>query len=141
MLKKIILCICLLILFFSLAGCSAASKAEVKLPTVTQPAPQTVAPPGVEKPKAELIKVSDPTIKPGYNNKANEIMGTVTNTNKTDASFYIKVIYYNPDGTLLTTENIRIEGLKAGETKTFDDTVIDTDISKATHKIQVGDFF
>ena len=136
MLKENILCICLLILVFSLAGCASTPSSAVK-----PPEPQTVAPPGVEEPKAELIKVSELTIKPGYNNKANEILGTATNNNKKECNFNFEVIFINPDGTPLTVETVNVTDIKPGETKYFKGVVIDTDVSKATHKVQFGSFF
>jgi hypothetical protein len=127
--KKLILYSFMLVISLSFIGCSA-KPTETKIVSVD-----------VENPTGELIKVSEFTIKNGYNNKNNEIMGTVTNNNKMQCSFYINIIFNNADGSPLTTQNVRIADIKPGETINFDDMVIDTDISKATHKIQVREFF
>lgn len=124
--------ICVLILSFILIGCSSNSKPVTEVAT-------TVA--KTEEPTGELVEVSELTIKIGYNNLNNEIMGTVTNNNDMQCSFYINVIFSEEDGTPLTTQGIRIADIKPGETLDFYEMVIDTDISKATHKIVVRDFF
>lgn len=133
--KKLGLYSCMIVLSVSLIGCSSKPKTTETTTTVK------IETPKVEQPKEELIKISPLTIKIGYNNLSNEIMGTATNNNKMKCSFDIKVVYSKADGTLLTVETINVSDVKPGETVTFSDVVIDTDISKAKHKVEFGQFF
>ena len=130
--KKISLCVCLLVLSISFAGCEAKQNKVVK-PNIEQVEPVAL------EPKTELIKVSKLTIKHDTEMKTNEVKGAVTNNNKMDLSFYIKIIYINKDGSLLIIENISIADVKSGENKKFSHIATGTDVSKATYKIQIVD--
>lgn len=121
--KKII---CLLVIFMlTLVGCGT----------------KTVAQPAVEDLKAELISISELTIKPPERGITTEIIGTATNNNKKECNFDFEVIFINQDGSPLTTETIQVKDIKPGETKYFTGSVMDTDVSKTTHKVQFGKFF
>jgi exosome complex RNA-binding protein Csl4 len=139
MLKKIIVCLCSLVLVLSLAGCSTKSSAAEK-PAISQPVVKA------DVPKKELITVSKLTFKPQYKNIAEIVMGTATNNNKMDVDVTITVVYTNADGTPLMNEHIWVGTIKAGETKNFDDFTGVTDVNKtidlekATYKIQIEDF-
>ena len=156
---KISLCMCLLVLSLSFAGCSSRKTTEVPSvganiagaeaePTTnevtttttvettnTQPEPVN----GVEA-NSKLIKISELTIKP-QDGSATEVIGKATNNNKMTLNFDFDVIYLNKDGTPLTVQTIQVCDIKAGETKYFSNKLMDTDISKSTHTIQFGEFF
>ena len=134
MLKKIITCACLMVLTFSIAGCASTPSSAVK-----PPEPQTVAP-KAEELNADLIKISELTIKP-QDGIVTEVIGTATNDNKMECNFDIEVFFFNPDGTPMTSEVFQITDIKAGETKYFTGMVMEKDISKTTHKVQFGHFF
>jgi len=126
--------ICLLVIVaLSLVGCGEKAVAPVKdVPLNSVPVVEPLSP--------DLITISELTI----NKKSNvttEIMGTATNNNKKECNFDFDVIFINPDGTPLTTETIQVNDIKPGEVKYFKGTTINTDVSKATHKVQFGDFY
>jgi len=126
--------ICLLVIVaLSLVGCGEKAVAPVKdVPLNSIPVVEPLSP--------DLITISELTI----NKKSNvttEIMGTATNNNKKECNFDFDVIFINPDGTPLTTETIQVNDVKPGEVKYFKGTTINTDVSKATHKVQFGEFY
>ena len=126
--------ICLLVIVaLSLVGCGEKAVAPVKdVPLNSIPVVEPLSP--------DLITISELTI----NKKSNvttEIMGTATNNNKKECNFDFDVIFINPDGTPLTNETIQVNDIKPGEVKYFKGTTINTDVSKATHKVQFGDFY
>ena len=126
--------ICLLVIVaLSLVGCGEKAVAPAK----DVPLNSILV---VEPLSPDLITVSELTI----NKKSNvttEIMGTATNNNKKECNFDFDVIFINPDGTPLTTETIQVNDVKPGEVKYFKGTTINTDVSKATHKVQFGEFY
>ena len=107
---------------------------------VTQTATPAKETPVVDDLNADLISISELTIRT-RDSKYSEIMGTATNNNKKECSFDFEVIFINPDGTPLTAETLQAKDIKPGETKHFSGSVMDVDISKATHKTQFGEFF
>ena len=126
--------ICLLVIVaLSAVGCGEKTAAPVKdVPLNSIPV--------VEPLSSDLITISELTI----NKKSNvttEIMGTATNNNKKECNFDFDVIFINPNGTPLTTETIQVNDIKPGEVKYFKGTTINTDVSKATHKVQFGEFY
>ena len=135
MLKKIITCACLMVLTFSLAGCASTPSSAVK-----PSEPQTVAP-KVEEPNADLIKIKDELTFNYSDGIGTEVMGSVTNNNKSQCNVEFEVFFSNPDGTLLTSEVFQVTDIKAGETKLFSNKIMDKDLRKTTHKIQFGEFF
>jgi len=131
--------VCLLVIIaLSLVGCGEKAVAPVKnVPFNSVPLNSI---PVVEPLSPDLITVSELTI----NKKSNvttEIMGTATNNNKKECNFDFDVIFINPNGTPLTTETIQVNDIKPGEVKYFKGTTINTDVSKATHKVQFGEFY
>jgi len=126
--KRICLFVSLLILIFSFAGCSSTSS-KTKIHPISI------------KPTENLIKIGEPTLKPNGNNDITEVMGQATNNNKVELNFDFHIIYIDADGKPLTDEVIQVTDIKPGETKNYSDTVMDINISKATHTIQFGQFF
>jgi uncharacterized protein YcfL len=144
--KGIGVCVCLMVLTtFSLVGCSSTStNTEVKPPT--QSTPQAVTPSPTATPKAEelkedLIKIKDELTFNYKDGIGTEVVGTVTNNNKLECNIDFEVFFFNPDGTLLTSEVFQVTDIKAGETKLFSNKVMDKDLRKTSHKIQFEEFF
>lgn len=136
MLKKIITCVCLMVLTFSIAGCASTPNSAVK-----PPEPQTVAP-KAEELNADLIKVSELTFK--TSSIGTDILGSATNNNKKECSFDFEVYFINPDGTPLGSTTVQVTDIKPGETKLFTGFIPDIDLDKiktTTHKIQFRQFF
>lgn len=138
--KKITLYVfSLLIVSFSLIGCSTSSKAEEKTPTQEVVTP--VVTQKAEKLNADLIKIKDELTFNYKDGIGTEVMGSATNNNTKECNFDFEVFFFNPDGTSLTSEVFYLTDIKAGETKLFSNKVMDKDLTKTTHKIQFGEFF
>jgi len=131
--------VCLLVIVaLSVVGCGEKAVAPVKdVPFNSVPLNSI---PVVEPLSPDLITISELTI----NKKSNvttDIMGTATNNNKKECNFDFDVIFISPDGTPLEVKTICVEDIKPGEKKYFKGMIFDIDVSKATHKIQFGEFY
>jgi hypothetical protein len=133
MLKKIIVCLCSLVLVFSLAGCSTKSSAAEKS-AISQPVVNA------DVPKKELITVSKLTSRFQDSTAAYQVMGTVTNNNKMGVHVILKVVYTNADGTPLRNEDVVTGTIDPGGTESFDYLTTTDDLKTATYKIQIEDF-
>ena len=134
--NKVILIIFLAVLTLSLVGYLKGPVLVTEKATIEETVPAEVI---SDAPQADLIVTSELTVGE-YIVNMNKVIGTVTNNNTMDVSFYLTVTYLKDDGTPLAAEDIIINDLKAGETKYFNDAVIGTDVSKAKYDIQAEGF-
>ena len=73
-----------------------------------------------------------------YNNFIiTKVTGTVTNNNKKATKFRIVTTYKNKDGSLLTIKRIDTELVRPGKTKSFEDLIVNEDISNTTYKTKL----
>ena len=121
-----------------LMGCSSTPNTETVTTTISVENTKQEG----EQPKEELIKIlPELTLKYETNIDSTKVIGTATNNNKVQCNFDFDVIFFNEDGSILTTETLQVCDIKPGETKYFDSMVMDNDVSKGTYKIQFGEFF
>ena len=131
-------CLCILILSFSLIGCGSKPLRNVVETTTTTTIGDTQS---IGDFKSDLTDVSKLTLKYNAGTNNTEVMGTATNNSKSECNFTIDIFYLNANGTPLTEETIQICDIKSGEKKLFSDMVFDMDVSRVKYTIQFGGFF